>query len=64
MRITALFIKKADAKAPACFISAEGRTRTGTPEKAPPPQDGVSTNSTTPAVKLYYYSIIYLLRQG
>ena len=30
--------------------SAEGRTRTGTPKRAPPPQDGVSTRSTTSAI--------------
>ena len=33
------------------YESAQGGIRTPTPVKAPPPQDGVSTDSTTCAVK-------------
>jgi hypothetical protein len=35
-------------------FGAEGRTRTGTSFRPPPPQDGVSTNSTTSAPDYIY----------
>ena len=43
-----------------CSTGAEGETRTRTSNCPPPPQDGVSTSSTTSANGCTLYSIVSL----